>query len=139
MRLVSIFVLAILLGPLVAHGDEPRVPVPLSLLSRTMPAEVHERLLVESEHAHLRGTAMLASGIVLTVIGQLLTVAGPSIMIDAALCDRCTGDRISAAIGMTSIGPIMMLVGIPLWAVGAAKSRSAKRASVVLTGNGFRF
>jgi hypothetical protein len=139
LRLLSLFVVACFLIPIGAHADEPQVPVPASLLSPSMPQGVRDLLIIDADQDAAVGRSMVTAGVVLSVIGTVLTFAGPGLMIHDALCDRCTSSNIPAAIAMTTIGPTSILVGVPIAIAGGYRRRKGERARVVLTGNGFQF
>jgi hypothetical protein len=139
MRLASIL-LALCCCVRIAAADERRISVPAALLSGDMAPEVRARLLADADHDERSGRSMMAAGIVLTTLGTVLTIAGPLLLMHGAGCENnCRDSEIFGSIAMSTIGPLAMVSGIPLWAVGQARNRRGERARVVLTPGGVRF
>ena len=141
-RLIAVLVLTIVSSAARAD-DEPRVPVPASLLSPDMSPETRLLLHTGADSDARRNRGMAIAGVVMSLVGTALTAGGVALTMHGALCDSCGGDdggaQLGGSIAMMTIGPIAVLAGIPMWAVGQSRAHDAERAKIVLTPTGFRF
>lgn len=95
---------------------------------------------------HRRAIAIRNSGIALSVLGTLSSIAGAVMVGTNACIDGCNygsnrgnEERLAdAGIGLLAVGQLSVIAGIPLWAGGQTRATRAAHALLSLSASGAR-
>jgi hypothetical protein len=131
--------IALLLLTSAARADEIRVSIPAWMLRADLSAQQHAELVSVADRDSARGRRTAIAGIVLSVLGTAMTIGGPLLFVAPLSCEGGCNEHYSGGMAMSSIGPMLLLAGIPTWAAGEAQRHRAKRSRVTLMNNGIRF